>query len=361
MKKYLCLFSALALNAIFFISCDDKADTTVNVSGVTLNKTTLSLVIGNTETLITTVLPDNATNNKVIWSSDKPEFATVDNTGKVTAVAVGTTIVTVKTEDGNKTATCTVTVTESTIPVTGVTLNQTTLSLFTGAEETLLASIAPANATNNSITWSSDKPEFATVDNTGKITAVAAGTAVITVKTEDGNKTATCTVTVTTAIVNLFSNGDFSKYNTATPITLDGWYCEPTLTENAAPDWGKNGWSVKPGAESGYYFLGTWGDGIAERKASTWTEVLPAGIYTLTISYKSSWGIWLNVEGVEIDPNQQLADHSGYVADNTSTFTADVKVTTEGVVTAKITVSPITEGEAWDRYIELYSLSLVKK
>ena len=81
------------------------------------------------------------------------------------------------------------------IPVNGVTLNPTLLSLFTGGSETLTATVEPSNATNKNVTWSSDKPEVATVEN-GKVTAKAAGTATITVTTEDGKKTATCTVTV---------------------------------------------------------------------------------------------------------------------------------------------------------------------
>jgi hypothetical protein len=82
------------------------------------------------------------------------------------------------------------------IPVNGVTLNPTLLSLFTGGSETLTATVEPSNATNKNVTWSSDKPEVATVEN-GKVTAKAAGTATITVTTEGGEKTATCTVTVT--------------------------------------------------------------------------------------------------------------------------------------------------------------------
>ena len=80
-------------------------------------------------------------------------------------------------------------------PVTGVSLNKDSLNLYVGGNETLTATVEPANATNQNVTWSSDKPEVATVEN-GKVTAKAAGKATITVTTEDGEKTATCTVTV---------------------------------------------------------------------------------------------------------------------------------------------------------------------
>lgn len=85
---------------------DDK---TVAVENIALNKTTLTLEIDGTETLTVTVTPDNATDKAVTWSSSAPTIASVDNTGKVTAKAEGTAIITAKTAN-NKTATCAVTV-----------------------------------------------------------------------------------------------------------------------------------------------------------------------------------------------------------------------------------------------------------
>lgn len=83
------------------------------------------------------------------------------------------------------------------VPVTGVTLDKNELDLFTGENATLTATVQPDNATNQKVTWTSDKPDVATVDQNGKVTAVAAGEATITVTTEDGSKTANCTVKVT--------------------------------------------------------------------------------------------------------------------------------------------------------------------
>lgn len=82
------------------------------------------------------------------------------------------------------------------IPVTGVALDKSTLALDTGKTGQLSATVAPANASNKAVSWSSDNTEVATVDSSGKVTAVKAGTAKITVKTADGAKTAVCTVTV---------------------------------------------------------------------------------------------------------------------------------------------------------------------
>ena len=91
------------------LSITISAATSVSVTGVTLNKTELTLTEGNNETLTATVQPDNATNKNVTWSSNNLEVATVEN-GTVTAKAAGTATITVTTEDGNKTATCAVTV-----------------------------------------------------------------------------------------------------------------------------------------------------------------------------------------------------------------------------------------------------------
>lgn len=84
------------------------------------------------------------------------------------------------------------------VAVTGVTLNKTELTLTAGEEETLVATVAPEDATDKTVTWTSSAPEIATVTN-GKVIAVSAGSATITVKTNDGAKTATCTVTVNPA------------------------------------------------------------------------------------------------------------------------------------------------------------------
>ena len=89
------------------------------------------------------------------------------------------------------------TLTVDPVSVTGVTLDETELALYTGGSATLTATVAPDNATNKAVTWSSSDNTVATVGNTGNVTAVGAGNATITVTTQDGGKTDTCTVTVT--------------------------------------------------------------------------------------------------------------------------------------------------------------------
>ncbi|OUP56919.1 Ig-like domain-containing protein [Pseudoflavonifractor sp. An184] len=202
----------------------------VPVNSVSLSPSTLNLVENETGTLTATVEPSDATNKNVTWESSNTSIAAVDATGKVTAIGAGTATITVTTADGGKTATCVVTVTAATVPVTGVTLNKTSTSLYVGDTEILTATVEPSDATNKNVTWSSDDTSVATVDASGRVTAVSAGTATITVTTEDGTKTATCTVTVTVPVTGVtLSQTQASLYYNRTPNTL-------TLTATVAPD-----------------------------------------------------------------------------------------------------------------------------
>ena len=166
------------------------------VTSVTLDQTSASLKVGETVSLTATVKPDDATDKSVTWSSSNTSVATVSSTGVVTAKSAGSAIITVTTKDGSKTATCSVTVKAKTVSVTGVSLDYTSLTMTEGETQTLTATISPSNATDKSVTWSSSNTSVATVSSAGVVTAKAAGTVTITVKTNDGNKTATCIVTV---------------------------------------------------------------------------------------------------------------------------------------------------------------------
>lgn len=167
---------------------------TVAVTSVALDKSTLTLPQGDYENLFARITPSNATNTKLEWTSSDESVATVDK-GKVTAVKEGKATITVKTDDGGKTATCEVTVIHSDVAVTGVALTKTSLDLIESDIVTLVAKITPENAANKNVSWSSSDETVATVSG-GKVTAVKAGSATITVTTEDGGKTATCSVTV---------------------------------------------------------------------------------------------------------------------------------------------------------------------
>lgn len=169
----------------------------VSVTSVTLNQSILTIEDNSTGTLIATVHPDDAANKDVSWSSSNMSAATVSDTGTVTAVSPGETVITVATQDGSFSDTCTVTVTPSPNDVTGIALTPTTLSLEKGTTGVLSESVLPSSAVNKSVTWSTSDESVAIVAN-GTVTAVADGSAVITVTTVDGSFNDTCTVTVTT-------------------------------------------------------------------------------------------------------------------------------------------------------------------
>ena len=162
----------------------------ITVTGITLSQTAATLTEGESLTLTATVAPEDATDKTITWSTSDAAIATVDN-GVVTAVAAGTATITAKA--GDKETTCVVTVAQKVIAVTGITLSQTAATLTEGESLTLTATVAPDNATDKTVAWSTSDAAVAIVEN-GVVTAVAAGTATITAKA--GDEEATCVVTV---------------------------------------------------------------------------------------------------------------------------------------------------------------------
>lgn len=172
----------------------------IPVSSVTLSPSSLALNAGETRLLVATVLPANATNQNVTWSTSNPTVASIAPDGTLTSLSAGDTVITVTTQDGNKTATCSVTVLNVTpvIHITSISVTPSSVTLPTGGTRQLNAALVPANATNPIFTWSSSNPAVAAVSSTGLVTGITAGGPVtITATTQDGGKTDTCIVTVT--------------------------------------------------------------------------------------------------------------------------------------------------------------------
>ena len=180
-----------------------KVSVVVPVTGVKLSQTEVTLNILDTIVLTATVLPENATDKSVTWSSSNEAVVTVID-GKVTALTEGEASIVVKTNDGGFTDTCKVVVKIPFIHVTSITLDKAELTLNVQETATLTATILPEAAMDKSVTWSSSNDEVATVAK-GVVTAVAEGTATITVTTTDGGLTATCAVTVklTDGVLNI--------------------------------------------------------------------------------------------------------------------------------------------------------------
>lgn len=196
----------------------------IAVTSISLDKSSLSLVKGASETLVATVNPANATYKKIEWTSSNPNVASVDAEGNVKAIAKGNATITVQVE--NIKATCAVTVT---VPVESITLNKTKLTLDKGQSETLVATISPADANENTVTWDSSNSNMASVDANGKVTAVGAGHVTITAKA--GGKSAACQVTVIAPVESVTLN--------RTDITLDeggSFTLKATVTPKDATD-----------------------------------------------------------------------------------------------------------------------------
>ena len=187
MMNYFKLCASALLLSAAVLSCQKEPEP-IKVTGISINPTTLTLTEGDTQTLTASITPSNADVQGVSWSTNNSSVATVDN-GKVTAIKAGSATITVTSIDGGKTATCEVTVNAKIISVESVTLDKSSLELTEGDKTALAATVKPENATNKNVTWSSSDESVATVSN-GEVTAVKAGTAKITVKTEDGAKTA---------------------------------------------------------------------------------------------------------------------------------------------------------------------------
>ena len=183
----------------------------IHVSSVSLDASSLELSIGDTYTFKATVLPENATNKELIWSSSDDSVVSVDN-DTITAIKEGKATITVKSKDGYKSSSAEITVVKkpSIIHVSSASLNETALDLLTGDRYTLTATVLPSNASDKTISWSSSDENVATVKN-GKVTAISAGQATITVTTKDGGLTASCIVSVTQKIVPV--NGVSLNYN----------------------------------------------------------------------------------------------------------------------------------------------------
>lgn len=209
------------------------------VESISLDKTRVELKTGEEVIVTATINPDNASNMNVTWTSDDKNIATVTD-GKIVGVNVGNTIVTVKTEDGGKTATCNVVVLPWTVE--SVSLDYTQVTMNRGEEFILTATIHPDNAANKNVTWSSSDENIVTVVD-GKVTAVNAGQATITVKTEDGEKTATCDITVKVPVTGVTMEQSEVRIKLGTSTSLSA-SVQPADATNKSLRWSINNTAV---------------------------------------------------------------------------------------------------------------------
>lgn len=173
----------------------------VNVTGISLDKETMTIMATYSDTLTANLLPADASNQKITWSSSNSSIASVSGSGltaEISAKKPGTVTITAKTVDGNLTATCEVTVSENTTPISSIAIEPGSVKILGGDSTSLTAIVKPDNAFSTDVTWSSSDEAVASVTGSGKtvtLTAGIDGNATITATAADG-QTATCEVTV---------------------------------------------------------------------------------------------------------------------------------------------------------------------
>jgi uncharacterized protein YjdB len=169
---------------------------------LTINPSTVTLSILTAIQLISTITPSNATNKTLTYTSSNPDIATVNNTGVVTGISVGNTDIVVSTTDGSNLS-VTIPV-EVYIPCETLTVNPNTVTIFTLGVIKLVPKITPSNATNKTLTYTSNNPNIATVNNTGIVTGISAGNTNILVNTTDSSDlSVTVPVTINIGCDNL--------------------------------------------------------------------------------------------------------------------------------------------------------------
>lgn len=197
MNKIFIVLFLLSVGLISLSSCsNDSGDDDIISIDIALNKSNLTLEKGKTERLIASFTPVETPNKGHVWSSSAPDVAMVDETGMVAAVKPGEALVTATALTGKKTATCKVTVVDKIVRVTGVSIKPTVTTMVVGDDLALEATVAPENATNKVVAWNSSDSKIASVDATGKVTAIAEGKVTIKATTDDGDKTASCQITI---------------------------------------------------------------------------------------------------------------------------------------------------------------------
>jgi len=183
--------SAVSINVLF-------RDASVSSDGMTIYPASASITVGSTLQLTATIISPDAANQDVTWNSTTPGVATVNNTGLVTAIAEGASVITATTADGIYAATSIITVTGDNlvnVPVSNIMITPQSLNLREGSQGSLSVVFSPINATNQAVTWNTSNDSVAAVNN-GVVTARRTGSAVITAISVDGNIRSSSNVTV---------------------------------------------------------------------------------------------------------------------------------------------------------------------
>ncbi len=205
--------TATSYDGTYSATCIVKVSA-ISIEGLHLSVETLSISKGDTYQLQATIVPANAANPTIRWTSSNSSIVRVDSWGLITAIEKGTATITAATVDGNITDKCIVTVTPT---VSGVTITPQSITLAVGQNYTFSANVSPSDATNKEVIWQSSDPSYVTINNAGVATVVKAGrsnelTSIkIVATTKQGAYTDDATVTIKQELVvpeGFSPNGD---------------------------------------------------------------------------------------------------------------------------------------------------------
>lgn len=206
----------------------------VAVTGMTLEKKSIEVEKGKTETINAIITPENATRKGITWTSSDTNVATVTN-GVVKGISAGTATITATTKDGNFTDTCEVTVMQN--AVTGIRISEKLIDLGMGYKKQITATVMPDDATDKSVEWTSENPEIATVSDNGTITGKSYGRTVVTATTTDGGYTAKCVVRVKPIdVFDATGNNEFVSENTDANTAFTGSANSAVISQTGASD-----------------------------------------------------------------------------------------------------------------------------
>ena len=220
------------------------------VTGISLDKTSITLNEGQEQTLIPTVNPSNAADKSLNWTSSNTSVATVNAEGKVTAVSKGTATIKAEAKDGSgKYASCSVTVNRI---VSSIQLNKTSIAIFNGKTEALIATVIPSDASNTAVTWTSSNTSVATVSSSGVMTGKSRGTATITVTANDGNGAqASCEVEVRQYVTSISLDNAFLLLMIGAEATLSVTNVQPDNANDKSYTWSSSDSSIASVDNSG--------------------------------------------------------------------------------------------------------------
>lgn len=251
------LFSLVYVSLLIsFCSCGESHDE-IEIESLSLNIQELNLNKGETEKLIVTINPANASDKRVVWISDNEDVAKVSYDGEVNALNAGTAVISVSTLNGNKCVNCIVKVR---IDVESIALSEKEMTLRTGEVRQLKATVLPMDASNKTLIWKSADTSIATVDSEGQIKGISKGSTTIIVMAEGGGLISdTCMINVITP-----------------PDSYNGYECVD-LGLPSGTLWAKCNIGAKSEEEAGTYFY--WGE-ITDNETGVSIFYIPQSTYT---------------------------------------------------------------------------------